>query len=411
MIGRLLLVGALAALWPLTAAAQTVPTVADQVEFRGYYADPDAPVSIDEMEELARRYPRIGFVALSSTPGEGADRFAKEVFDAITTRDTVIVVTPDEFGGSSAIYGDTTLAAAFDRAADTAGDSYIDDLSQVAAALTDGGVPGRQAEPVTGPGGGGFGIVVLVGLAVLGFVLWRNARRDREVLGERLAEARAEIEAQMAAVANEILEFSDRVDAESYPEAVKRFRRASEIFQGAEERLAGARGPADLAALSNELAKAKWELEAAEAIVEGREIPPAPTAETTRCFFDPTHRAATEQALIETAAGSRQVWVCRDCAERLRRGERPQPRTVQVAGRRIPAAQAPRSYGGGGFDWLGAFSILVGGMSDSVPYDWGRPRYRGRVGRSVRRAGRVTRGMAGRPRGVRRAVGRARRSR
>ncbi len=412
MTRRLAMAVAAGAALLLVAAAQSPSTVADQVEFRGYYADSDAPIPIDGLERLAREYPRLGFVALAATPPRGADLFADEVLGAVTARDTIIVITPDEFGASSGVYGDAELAAAFDRAVSEPPDTYLDDLSQVAAALAgapEGGVP-SQGE---GPGGGSFGIVVLVGLGLLGFVLWRNSRRDKQALADRLAEARAEIEAQMASVANEILEFSDRVDTESYPEAVERFRRASEIFQAAEQRLSEAKGPADLEALSSELAKAKWELEAAEAIVEGRPVPPPAEPERIRCFFDPTHRAATEQARIETAAGTREVWVCRDCADRLRRGERPEPRTVQVGGRPVPAAQAPRSYGGGGLDLAGVFSILVGGMADAVSYDWGGPRYPRRVGRSVRRVGGRSsrRRRVGRARSPRRSVGRARRSR
>lgn len=398
----------------LLGGAQSVRTVADQVDLRGYYADADAPIIVDDLERLAHDHPTIGFVALTGTPEGGADLLADQILTSVGARDTVIVITPDEFGGSSTVYRDAELAAAFERALDEPGDSYVEDLSQVATALVGSGGSPSTVGSSTG-GGSWFLIVVLVGLGLLGFVLWRNSRRDREALAERTAEARAEIESQMAAVANEILEFSDRPDADAHPEAVSHFRTASEIFQRAEDRLSEASSPAALAELSDELAQATWELEAADALIEGRQVPEPPTSEAARCFFDPTHRAATEEATLTTPAGTRTVRVCRECAERLRRGDRPEPRTVEVGGHRIPAAQAPRSYGGGGFDWLGAFSILVGGMSDAVGYDWGRPRYPRRTRRSVRRAGRYparrSRGTASRSRSVRRSVGRARRSR
>lgn len=392
--------------------AQVVTEVADQVEFRGYYLDEGTEVSIDGMEELVATHPDTGFVALVETPAGGADLFADQVLAEIGQPDTVIVLTPDEAGAASAIYADEALDAAFDEAFSTTGDAYQTDFAEVAAALA--GAP--AGTPVSDGGGFPIGTVVAaVVLAGVGLILWHNQRRDRKTSARHLETARTEIRAQLAAAANQILEWSDRAELDANPEAVEHFRRGTAIFDAAEPRLGLAVTPVDLEKLSDDLDLARWELAAAEALVEGRPVPSRPEDRAPDpCFFDPTHGAGVEPAEIKTATGDRSVMVCRADAERLRRGERPEPRTIDVGGRRVPAPQAPRTHGGRGLDWLDGFSILVGGMGDPLDYRWGTPS-RGGPGRGGV-GGFGGRSSVGRSSGVRssrpsRSVGRARRGR
>ncbi|MGQ0849443.1 MAG: hypothetical protein ACT4OP_10050, partial [Actinomycetota bacterium] len=138
-----------------------------------------------------------------------------------------------------------------------------------------------------------------------------------------------------------------------------------------------------LEALSDDLDRARWELEATAALIEGRPAPPEPSAEApSHCFFDPTHGAGVEEAVLDTPAGKRTVMVCAADAEKLRRGEAPEPRRIPMGADAYPAPQVPRSGGGSGLDWLDVFSILVGGMGQGMPYDWGPGprRQRGRMG-------------------------------
>ncbi len=131
--------------------------------------------------------------------------------------------------------------------------------------------------------------------------------------------------------------------------------------------------------LSDRLDEARWQLDAAAAISDGRQVPDKPEKkERPVCFFDPTHRDATEMADIETSSGKRVVRVCRADAERLRRGSQPEPRMIKVEGREVPAPMAPRSHGGGGMDWLETFSMMAGGAGQAASYDWGGSRRAGR---------------------------------
>ena len=100
--------------------------------------------------------------------------------------------------------------------------------------------------------------------------------------------------------------------------------------------------------------------------------PPQPKPEEPRrCFFDPTHRGPFEEAEIRTAAGTKNVVVCRLDAERLRRGEQPDPRMIEYQGRRIPAAQAPRSHGGLGLSGVDIVSLVLQGMAAASRIGWG----------------------------------------
>jgi hypothetical protein len=106
------------------------------------------------------------------------------------------------------------------------------------------------------------------------------------------------------------------------------------------------------------------------------------------------------------------VWVCAADADKLRRGEAPAPRTIPMGPGQVPAPQAPRSHGGMGLDWLDVFSVIVGGMGNGVPYDWGgsRPRTQRSPIRLPSRSGSFGRASIPRPSSAR-PKGRARRSR
>lgn len=401
----------------LPALAQSVDEIAEAVEFRGYYADPGVDIEINDLEGLVQEYGGIGFVALDDDPSDGADLFAEQVLAAVDDPDTILVLSPSEAGlVTDDVYSSDQIDAALDAAFSTSGDSFLTDFREVAQDLTAGALAGSattQADSAAPTslveGGGGIPWLWIVVVLVVLLIWWmsrRGKRQRAEAAIAQLEAAKAEIKEQMGVVANEILEFSDRVDQD--PEAVAHYRRASDVFKAAEDRMEAAETSADLESLSDDLDIARWEMAAADAIVEGREVPPKPEPEKpVPCFFDPTHGAGIEEAELQTAAGTREVTVCKQDAERLRRGDRPEPRSIDVGGRRVPAPQAPRSSGGGGMDWLDAFSILVGGMSRGTDYSWGRGRRRtggglggvlgGMLGGAAASSRRSGRGMPGLP--------------
>lgn len=383
----LILVAVVAFTVPLgrVALAADAVDVASQVEFRGYYLDDGVPADVNDMERLMVDLPdtpAFYFVALADDPIEGADIFARDVLDRLPGG-TVAVVSPHDLAAVSSDYSDEELNGALDESIKLFDTSYPDGFRAFANALS--AMPtSTTAVPAAGTSsgtssGGGSGILVPL-LFIGGFVLLvvflvrRGKRSDEKVQEKRLAEARKEIRTQLDAIANRILELNDQIRLADNDEATAHFRDASATFDAAQDEFEKATTLVALETLSDRLDHARWQLEAADAITEHREVPPEPKDRPASCFFDPTHRGGTEEATITTPAGSKTVSVCHDCAEKLRRGEKPVPRDIIVGGKRVPAPMAPRSHGGGGFDWMNVFEVVVAGMAAKAQYRNRAPR-------------------------------------
>jgi hypothetical protein len=222
-------------------------------------------------------------------------------------------------------------------------------------------------------GGGGFPIgtviLVLAGGGVIYMVLTSNQRSARAT-ERRVSEAREQLTSLAGEVADDIVSLNDLVAAFDDPTVTEHYREANRIFAAAEEGIASATHERELVDLSTQLTEAEWRLEAVEAIVDGREPPQKPADRPIECFFHST-KAGVEEATIETPAGSRTVSVCRECAERLRKGEAPVDRLVQVGGRQVPVGMAPRSHGGGGLDAMDVFAIMMAGGAVRRTHRWG----------------------------------------
>ena len=368
----------------LPAVAAEPEDLVSELEFRNYVAETGSSVSVNDLEDLVEKTNAVErnlyFVALRLDPSGGNDLFAGRLLE-LQLDGTVVVISPSEIGAASLLFDDETVGQAVDQAFNSFAEG--DDLGALERFADEiPGSVGDAAEPVdepvsstTGTSGGGFFLVfILVVVGGIGFMLWRNSRRDKEARAGQLDEAKAELKGQLDVIANEILELSDRIMMAENEVATAHFREANDTYSDVSEAAESAAVLAELESLSDRLDRARWRLEASEALLEGREVPAEPEDRPAHCFFDPAHRAGVEEAEIRTPAGSKMVGVCRICAAKLERGETPTPRSINVGGRPIPAPQAPRSYGGGGLDWLSAFSILVGGRNRGASYDLGKTR-------------------------------------
>ncbi|MDH5372206.1 MAG: hypothetical protein OEX97_04615 [Acidimicrobiia bacterium] len=387
-----LLVVAFVVLSALPAVAMEPEDVVAELDFRNYAAETGTSIDINALEDLIEETEAaergLFFVVLRSDPAGGNDLFAARLID-LQLRGTVVVISRNEIGAASTAFDDEALVDAVDAAfahfedGDDIGalEAFADALpggAQLPAATTPAvNEPAPSAQPASsGGGGGGFVLIFILAIVgLIGFAIWRGSRKSKEAAEGRLNEAKGELSGQLSVIANEILELSDRVTFADNEKASEQFREANETYTEVSQAAEAATTLAALEAFSDRLDRARWQLESAEAMIEGRAVPAEPEDRPAHCFFDPAHRAGVEEAEIKTAAGSQTVGVCRDCASKLRSGETPTPRSINVGGRPIPAPQAPRSHGGGGFDWLGAFSILLGGRGgDGVSYDLGSTR-------------------------------------
>ncbi|HUU61868.1 MAG TPA: DUF6676 family protein [Acidimicrobiia bacterium] len=375
----------------LPAAAQTPDQVAAEVADRGYWIDPALPADDARISSAVAAAGNAGVrlfvVLLDEDPAGGATTFADAVLDRIGDG-TVLVLSATSEGMASLDFDQDQIEAALD-AGYGAGGGDVGYLDAVVASLTGTPVGPGDGGEATG-GGSKTGLIVLL-LVVGGLVLlvvWAVRRQGKATKAGRqrsLEEARQEIKSQLDAMANTILEISDKVSLSDSREDNQYLEQAGRTYTEASEAYETATDPARLEEISDRLDEARWQLDAAAALAEGKPAPAKPTAEErSACFFDPTHGGPFENAEVRTAAGAKTVRVCVADAEKLRRGQRPDTRMIEVGGRDVPAATAPKSYGGGGLDWLDLFAVIVGGMGAGRSFDWGSGRTSGTWGRGTR---------------------------
>jgi hypothetical protein len=371
----LLLLSALLVAGP--ASAQTPAEVAEVVAVQGYYVEPGAePVSEAKLIELANTMQDRGYnfvaVVLAEDPSGGAPAFASAIVDQFSVGATVVVLTPNELASDSTEFNNAELVRAGQDSLDMFNTDVNDGFTLFADNLTPGVAVGSGS-------GGGFpwGLVFIVAVIVLFvfLVVRRQTKVEKQRRVEDISEAQAEIKHQLDEIANLILEETDAIRVAENERAAEYLQRASQTYADALDLYERTTKLQQLETISDALDRARWQLQAAVAIRDGREVPPEPVKERATCFFDPAHPPATETAVLKTSAGEREVKVCPADAERLERGQQPQPRQINVGGRPIPAPMAPKSYGGGGFGMMDIFEVILGGMAASGGFGGvGRPK-------------------------------------
>lgn len=359
----LLVLSALAflALLPGLANAQVdVDAMAADLRADGYYVEEGTYIDSATKSALDEASIPIYLVVLASDPGEDPSLTAQRIGELFGSG-TFVVRTPDFIGIYSVDYDEATVESALDGSLDGWRESNADGIKALDRELT-----GTGAFPT--------GKVILGALAALiGWGIYRGKKSAKVAASARMDERRSAISEQADDVANDILALSDRVQMTEDRTITDHYRSANEIFSTVQDSIATAATEMEFEQLSSRLTEAEWHLEAVEALLDGRPVPEQPTDRPVECFFH-QHKAGVERAELETPAGSQVVSVCRDCAERLRRGESPEPRQVVVAGSRMPAGRAPRSYGGGGLGSLDVFDVMLG--TGRASYDWRAPRPR-----------------------------------
>ena len=361
------------------AAAQTPAEIAEIVAVQGYYVEPGAePVNEAELIELANTMQNRGYnfvaVVLAEDPSGGAPAFASAIVDQFSVGATVVVLTPVRLASDSTEFSNAELV----RAGEDSLDIFDNDVNDGFTLFADNLTPGVAVGGGSGSGSGfPFGLLFIVGAIVL-FVFWvvrRQTKVEKQRKVEDISEAQAEIKHQLDEIANLILEETDAIRVSEHEGAAEHLQKASQTYADALDLYERTTKLEQLETISDALDRARWQLQAAIAIRDGREVPPEPVKERATCFFDPVHAPATETAVLKTSAGQREVKVCPTDAERLRRGQQPQPRQINVGGRPIPAPMAPKSYGGGGFGMMDIFEVILGGMAASGGFGGvGRPK-------------------------------------
>lgn len=370
----------------LLVAAGSVPAAAQsqaEIDLRdqGYYIEPGITPDAASIGRTVKAMRDAGyqFYAISiASETQDTQRVTDEVV-SFFGGGTAIAMGPDSIGATSTEFSPDELDTALDVVPPEATDAeVVESFARFLAPEVFEALP--TPDPGVSSNGGipwGFLGVIALGVGGTYLLIRSSSKREERSRRQDLDEAREEIQAQLDAIANEILEDNEAVSLSDNEEAKDYFEQASKTYAEATDELEKAGSLDELENITDRLDEARWQLAACQALRDGEPVPPKPQRERATCFFDPTHPPATQKATLRTKAGDREVMVCDEDAERLRKGEEPRPRMINVGGRPTPAPMAPRSYGGGGFGGLDVFTILVGGLARSGGFGdflGGRPR-------------------------------------
>lgn len=138
-----------------------------------------------------------------------------------------------------------------------------------------------------GPGSGdGFpwvflllvAVVIVVGITVLALVTWRRRRDQRLADKTRIERTRAAVRQQRDAVSNDILKLEEEVRAAGDEDALAHYRNATITYAAIVDEFETGDTPEELTNLAARFDTAIWQLDAAEAILDGKPPPPEPQA-------------------------------------------------------------------------------------------------------------------------------------
>lgn len=276
----LLVVAALAML------AASPGEVASELEAQGFYIESGSNASSevvgDAVADASFAGGRLYVVVLGEEPASGATFFATAVLDELGSG-TVLTVAPESVGYDSD--GDSWTKGELDEAVDDSVNGTSDDdvvvrfVESLTGAAVGGGGSGPGDQGGSGGSGGGF-VWLLVfggGLAALFFYLRsRSQRTSATARAGRLGEFRAAAQEKLNAVANDILEMETEVTMSENPEVQQHYNSASAKYAEVVDKVGTVTDPEELLDLTYQLDIAIWELDVAEAHLDGKTPPKKP---------------------------------------------------------------------------------------------------------------------------------------
>ena len=159
-------------------------------------------------------------------------------------------------------------------------------------------------------------------------------------------------------------------------EAKADYETALGAYERASAAVDRARTPQDLEPVGAAVEEGRYAMASARARLEGKE----PPERTPPCFFDPRHGPSSRTVMWSPPWGEpREVPACEADAQRVERGEEPDPRQVTLGGRQVPYWNAGPAYapymggffGGGLLPGIFLGSVLGGGMWGGGYGGWG----------------------------------------
>jgi hypothetical protein len=262
------------------------------------YVDTDAERAlsegeIDDLRSVIRSANTPIYIAVlpasaADLAGGDAAEVASRLADAVGRPGTYGVVVGDRFRAGSTELPAGEAAELAQAALDANGDdtaAVLDDfVDRVGDAAGSSGGSGGSGEGGDDDSGSSWVLpaVIAAGAGGAGLLVWRRSRRRRAEAAERArAEAadRQVLKAELSVLADDVVRLEPEV--ELHPEARSDFDAAVSRYRAAQAAVDYADQPVDLVRVARVVAEARYSMDRARAIIEGRE-PPAPPDELQR---------------------------------------------------------------------------------------------------------------------------------
>jgi hypothetical protein len=263
--------------------AATPEEVVPELEANGYYIEPGSGASeevvSDAVFEGRSDGGRLYLVVLSEEPGGGATTFSDSVLDRLGSG-YVVTVAPETvgFAGDSTSWTADEMNAALDASLEGGSDDAVVEL--FIAELTGAVVapsPGGEEPDQEGGGWGWVWLVVIGGGLLLIFSAMRNSSRKRsELATSELEKVRAMARAKLAEIANDIIEMEHEVELSDNSEVKAHYQSASATYTEVLARIEKSPAASEMVDIVRDLDIAIWELDAAEALLDGKPVPEKP---------------------------------------------------------------------------------------------------------------------------------------
>ena len=227
-------------------------------------------------------------VSAADLAGGDAAEVAGQLADAVGRPGTYGVVVGDRFRAGSTELPAGEAADLAQAALDANGDDTAavlnDFVDQVGDAAGSSGGSGGSGEGGDDGSGSSWVLpaVIAAGAGGAGLLVWRRSRRRRAEAAERARAEEADrqlLKAELSVLADDVVRFEP--DVELHPEARSDFDAAVNRYRAAQAAMESADQPLDLVRVARVVAEARYSMDRARAIIEGRE-PPAPPDELQR---------------------------------------------------------------------------------------------------------------------------------
>jgi len=388
------------------ALAQSTDRIAVNLNDTGVFVETGADGSIEEFRDVVTRLESAGLnLRIVSLAQEEAniEALARDLRDR--TGGTVLVVTPQQLAAASDTFSDAEVGRAIDGS-----------LSDFDGGVAEGALSfgerliGSTATPDTtakssGSGRGLLIFLVIVVVAIVGFVLFTRSKNRKRVESE-LEKRRSVVSEELEEIGVEIVSLSDAMSISEDEESTKHFRKANADFLDLKERLAAASSLWQLTEIDTEADTAAWHLEAAAALLAGMPVPEKPAQPAAEPATDNSPTATVPVDSDRESRRSERSRVDSRLDDR-RRERRPAPSPRQQNRQQRRDSWKPPKLAGGSLGGI-LTNVLIGGVlggggRSRPPKGWsgagtvtGTPRRTSRSrGNASRRSGSASRRRGG----------------